>query len=304
MKRSISLYPQLTKKHAKFLKPDIENLRVYYCDGVEIFNLNAEGDREPGRELVTVRDDRGEWSAEEYGFECEGDLTLENVDLLFDSEGEGIVSEDAIIGVGVQWKSKSSNARGSQKVGELTSADNDASLHFENSFLTATLRNSVDLTFVLYLISPGENEQKIMPGTILGDLYTLTIVLEGQGSIFTVFEKNAPGEPLWSVECDWEDPEYSQFAECVRVTVNTGHNAWQIATDDDIKKELLKEIMASSMQIIISELEPYQYDGSGDYEPGSVSAAISYFVTRADISTDSNAGIAKSVRAYLDKAMK
>ena len=304
MKRSISLYPQLSKKHTKFLKPDIENLRIYYRKGEEIFDLNSEGEREPGREMISVRDDRGEWSAEEYGFECEGDLTLDNVDLLFDTEEEGIVSENAIIGVGLQWKSKSSNARGSQKVGELTGEDEDVSLHFDSTFLTATLRNSIDLTFVLYLISPGDSEQEILPGTILGDLFTLTIVLEGQGSIFTVFEKNAPGEPLWSVECDWEDPEYSQFAECVRVTVNTGHNAWQLATDDDVRKELLKEIMASSMQIIISELEPYQYDGSGDYEPGSVSAAIRYFVTRADINTDSNAGTAKSVRAYLDKAMK
>ena len=132
----------------------------------------------------------------------------------------------------------------------------------------------------------------------------MIVILEGINSVFTVFEKSAPGETLWTVSCDWDDPEYDPFSECVRVTINTAHPAWQLTSDEDVRKELLKEIMASSMQVVISELSAEQVDGSIEYAPGSVCDAISYIVGRADLDMQSNATIAQSIREYLDKSMK
>lgn len=302
MKRSIALFPQLTKKQEKEIQPSIESFQITYSQGQEKYDLKSDIEEEFGKGTVCVIDDLGKWTLENYGFSCHGTLCLRNVSVLFGENG--IVSSDANLGVGIQWKSKSSNARGSKNIGQLCNDDTDVRISFDISFTGASLRNSVELSFVLYLSKPGENENNIETGTIMGELKTLLLILEGSGSSFTVFEKNVPGDPLWSIECDWEDPEYSQFSECVRVTINTGHNAWQLASEDDIRKELLKEIMASSMQIIISELEPHEYDAEGDFEPGSVSEAVRYFITRADIRTESNSSIAKSVRAYLDKVMK
>ena len=302
MKRSITLYPHITKKHEKKLQACIKDLSVSYFDGNESIELNAEISSETNNMTVPVIDEFGKWTPEKHGLICRGIFCIHSVDILFGEDG--IVSEDATLGLGLQWKSKNSNARGSIKIGEIESADHDVELSFELSFENASIRNSVELSFILYLVLPGENEQNLAIGTVFGELQSLTFILEGTGSTFTVFEKNAPGEPLWSIECDWEEPEYSQFSESVRVTINTGHNAWQLAAEDEERKELLKEIMASCMQIIISDLEPYQYESSGDYEPGSVSAAISYFISRAEINTESNAAIAKTVRAYLDKTMK
>lgn len=302
MKRGISLFPCLSKKQEKNINPRIESILITYSDGQESFELRSDAEDDAGKETICIIDDLGRWTPEKYGFKCAGVLCLDNVGSLFGEDG--IVSQDAKLGVGIQWKSKSSNYRGAKDIGLLSSEDNNLVLDFDIAFEAASLRNSVELSFVIYLAEPGEKESSIATGTIMGEIKELLLILEGSGSTFTVFEKNVPGDPLWSIDCDWDDPEYSQFSECVRVTINIGHNAWQLASDDDVRRELLKEIMASSMQIIISELEPYQYETDGDFEPGSVSAAVRYFVSRADINTDSYASVAKSVRAYLDKVMK
>ncbi len=301
MKKSIVLYPQLTKQHLKELAPFIQSLEISYTDSCEENELNVEIE-DTGNPTVYVKDNLGKWSIDKYGLRCKGEIRIKNSGLLF--KKGGLVPTDAILGIGLQWKSKSSNARGSSRLKTINSSDSDVSISFDMSFKQACLRNNVELSFVLYLYKNGKAGLSVEPGTLMGELIRIQIILEGEGSLFTVFEKNVQGEPLWEIDYEWEDPEFSQFSECVRVTVNKGHPAWQTANDDEMRKELLKEIMASSMQIIISELESDQYDPSEEYEPGSVSSAISYFVSRASINTESSASIAKSIRCYLDKAMK
>lgn len=302
MKNSIALFPQLTKQQIKILQPRLDDFRVGYSDGQEEYELGDSVNLDNGRNVVPLVDDYGKWSPVDYGFICSGRIQVENCDILFGDDG--IVSDDAVLGIAILWKSKSSVTRGSKQIGEIRGENVTLEADFEIEFGKASVRNNVELTFVLYLKTPGARELSISAGTVFGELYTVTLILEGMGSTFTVYEKDIPGDPLWSIECDWDDPESSQFSESVRVIINTGHNAWQLATDDDVRKELLKEIMASSMQIVIGELDPSEYDPSSDYEVGSVSAAISYFVSRAGIDTESGTSIAKSVRSYLDKTMK
>lgn len=302
MGNNISLYPTLDKELLKKLECEISDFKAGYSNGQETFELLCKVEDSGKNSVVSVADESGRWALDKHNVEFSGQIRIKNISCLFGKKG--IVGDDAELGLGLTWKSKLSGTRGSRKIASINSDDDSLDIEFKKAFSASTLRGNIELGFQLYLINPGENEELLPPGIMFGEVNSVTVILEGIGSTFTVFEKSVPGEPLWNVECEWDDPEYSQFSECVKVIINTAHPAWVQATEDEIRKELLKEIMASSMQIIISELEPEQRNPDGEYEPGSVCDAIAYFITRADLNLDSNASIAKSIRAYLDKNMK
>ena len=302
MRNSISFYPTLNKALLKHLEPQVEKMTAKYSTRFGSFDLVCNTEDVGINRIISIIDDSGRWSLDEHNLELSGRLILRNTDVLFGLNG--LVEEDATLGVALVWKSRPSNIRGSNSIGTITKGCGDMTFDFSRAFEAARLRGHVNIAFELYVIKPGNNKTNLMQGISFGELDSFVVMLEGLGSTFTVFEKSEPGEPLWNVDCDWDDPEYSQFSECVKVTINVAHPAWVLASDEEIRKELLKEIMASSMQVVISELEQEQRDPYGEYEMGSVCDAISYLVKKANLDIESNATIAKSIRVYLDKNMR
>lgn len=301
MARNILFYPTLDKKLLESLNCRIDEFQASYIANQESSELRCEFEEESGAKYLSVIDDTGRWSPDSYNFSIEGVLQLHNVQSLF--ENEGVVPEGCTVGIGMVWKSKTSNVRGAETIGAFKKTHGELKFPFRKVFGRASLRGTVELSFQLFIKETG-NDCELPAGISLGDLFMVTIILEGINSTFTVFEKSAPGEPLWTVDCNWDDPGYDPFAECVRVTINTAHPAWSLTVDEDVRKELLKEIMASSMQIVISELSEEHLDLSEEYTPGSVCDAITYIIGRADLKMDSAGSLAKSIREYLDKSMK
>ena len=303
MARNIVFYPTLDKKQANSLDCQIRSLKAsYLANGTTAF-LRCSAEEDSGVKYISIIDDSGKWSPDKFNFKLEGTLTINNLHSLFGSNG--IIQENGLLGIGLIWKSKTSNQRGSKQVCIFdNSAKGEKNYSFELSFGEAMMRGAVEISFQLVVVKDGSADGRLLPGLMLGEIESVVIILEGINSVFTVFEKSAPGEALWTVSCDWDDPEYDPFSECVRVTINTAHPAWQLTSDEEVRKELLKEIMASSMQVIISELRAEQIDGTVEYSPGSVCDAIAYIAGRANLDMQSNATIARSIREYLDKSMK
>ena len=301
MSRSILFYPTINKKMLKSLNCQIEDFQSLYSRGSETYALKCNFEEEAGINYLSIVDDTGRWSPEQFNISFSGTLSLHKSEVLFGKNG--IVPEGAVIGIGMLWKSKSSNFRGAEKLGIVDSSSGELHFPFHKTFESASLRGTIELTFQLFVQDSGENDC-FPKGVSLGEVLAINIILEGINSTFTVFEKSAPGEPLWNVDCDWDDPGYDPFSESVRVTINTAHPAWALTVDEEVRKELLKEIMASSMQVVISELDDEHLDITEEYTPGSVCDAITYIISRADLKMESAATIAKSIRAYLDKSMK
>ncbi len=303
MSRNIIFYPTLRIEHIEKLDCKVESFSARYTNLGESIELQHNIEFEDGVEYISVVDDTGRWAPDKYNLIISGMLCVNNIDILF-GQG-GLVSEDTELGIGIAWGSKNSNIRGSKKIGNIAYDKGNRQFPFKIDFDEATLRGNLNISFQLFIVETGVPVDYMLPGLSLGELAVINVTLEGMGSTFTVFEKNAPGEPLWNVECNWEEPEYSSFSESVRVTINIAHQAWILAASDErVRKELLKEIMASSMQIVISELDLSQYDKMENYEPGSVCDAIFYLIDRASLQVDSYASLAKSIRQYLDKVMK
>jgi len=302
MGNSVILYSTLDKGWRKKLNCRIDELNARYTSGNETYELKCNEEEAGTGRFINIVDDSGQWSPNKHNIELFGSVIIENVDTLFGQKG--IVSHDAKLGIGMMWRSRTSGYRGSQQINTVCSDDGTICSNFNKAFSASSLRGSLELVFQLYVIDPGSGDNSLKAGMLLGELDSVNLVLEGIGSTFAVFEKSSPGEPLWEVECDWDDPEVSQFTDSVRVTINNAHPAWIACSEEDTRKELLKEIMASSMQIVLSELETEQFSDSSDYEPGSVCDAMAYLLSRAELDLESNATVAKSIRRYLDKSMK
>lgn len=300
MAQGISLFKTLTKEQISKIAPTINALDIVYSDAEDSYRLNWEMKTERGIDYYSVVDNAGNWTPEAHNTRMEGTIILQNTDMLFGEQG--LVSEDTILGIGLIWKSRSSSIRGAKKLGVLSKNDNDSEFSFVIDHPPKTIRGSFELSFNLFIEKEGDGGM-LKKGTVIGSFLESVFILEGMGSTFTVLEKAAPGEPLWWVSCSWDEPEYAAFSDAVRVTINTEHPAWILCTDEELKKELLKEIMASTMQIVISELDSNQLN-TEDYEPGSVIDAVQYIMGRANLDEESSATISYSIRKYLDKVMK
>ena len=301
MARNILFYRTLDRKMRDELGCSIDEFHAAYSVENEAFDLKCNVEEEQGIRYISIVDDTGKWSPDNYNLSLKGKISIKKADSLFGENG--VTPDGCTAGIGMVWKSKTSNYRGSMSLGEVDPGVEEQTFDFDLKFAEAAVRGTIELSFQIYLKS-SEGNIGLPVGVSLGDVYHAVIILEGIDSSFTVFEKNAPGEPLWTVTCDWDDPEYDSFSENVRVVINTAHPAWALTADEEVRKELLKEIMASSMQIVIAELRDENLDATEEYTPGSVCDAISYLKTRGKIDTESTSTIASSIRSYLDRSMK
>lgn len=302
MKNSIVLYPHLSKAQRTMMSCSLSYLRACYTDEGKECALKCDYESYEGSSNIGIVDDSGCWAPDKYDLTISGELSIDTPSCLFGKQR--LVSEDSSLGIGYLLKSKMSNQRRAGSIGVISNSDGERVMPFSMNIPRATMRGNFEITFVIYLKS-GLEEFGITPGAIMGELLSFNVVLEGMGSTFTVLEKSEVGAPLWTIECDdVDDPACTAFSDAVKVIINTAHPAWQLTADEKFRKELLKEIIASSMQIAISSLDPSQYDGNEDYEPGSVCDAVAYFVSRANLDIGSSAAMAQSIRKYLDKKMK
>ena len=301
MKNKIVFYPTVGKELLNKINCHIDGFSASYSTRHDTYELICNEDGDSFNRIISVVDDNGRWSLDEHNFELKGTICIDNIEPLF--ETNGVAADDAVLGIGLVYKSRTSSIRSAEPIGEIRSGDGKVKVDFNKAFGAAKLRGYLSLSFEIYIIDPGSASMQLNKGVSLGELYSVLLILEGLGSTFTVLEKSAPGEPLWDIACDWDDPEYSPFSESVKVTINNAHPAWLCAADEEMRKELLKEIMATSMQVVIAELDDSQKNPNGDYEPGSVCDAIAYFIGRAGLDMESNASIAKTIRTYLDKNM-
>ena len=146
---------------------------------------------------------------------------------------------------------------------------------------------------------------------ILGELEGKFVIrLDGVGSVFPVYEIHEPGQPLWYVKCDWDDPTYDLFSDCVAININTAHKNYKYLdkTKRTFDEQLLKEIMASALGVIITKLKEQEnyWDVTTigeDLQSGSVSEAINYFINTLEWDVSGPESLSLSIRKFFDQRM-
>jgi hypothetical protein len=261
--------------------------------------------------MVCIKDENGKWTQEDNNLCFRRKYCLRTFHSLFGEDG--IACKNARLGLAVQWTSHASCQRGVIRIGEFSSNDQIMEAEVEYRFMKAQLRGLVNLTTIVYLAEagtpePGEEHLVNIDGYILGELDSYIVKLDGRSSAFPIYEIPNPGQPLWYIECNWDDPTCDALSECVSIFLNTAHKnyAYIDRNQKTFDSQLLCEIMASAITLIIEKvrLDSGYWDQimrGEDLELGSVGQAVYYFKSALDWDMSDAEKISLCARKYFDK---
>lgn len=307
MSNDLKFYRELDEK--MFLKIGYETeplLFSYYKSNSEItIELDDSPELNFEDNTFLISDKYGKWTPDEYGLNIYIKFYLNNPSFLFGPKG--IVQYDAVIGLAVNWYSKSSNQRGVEKLGSLRKSNHGRyTATHKLEFNKKQLTGDVTLELMMFLEEPSVAESPEFAsktGTILGWLDSKKIIIDGQSSEFPITEVNAPEYPLWFVTFDYTDPMSDSFSEeNVCINLNTAHKNFNLISGkkEQADNPMLTEIISGALQVIVQKVLEGQesediMNGRG-YEEGSIGEAVHYFLTTFNWDTSSPEKLAKSIR--------
>ena len=247
-----------------------------------------------------------DWNHDDYELRLVRSIKLSNLETLFGCSG--IACSTASIGIAILWTSSDSRQRGVIQVGEFTKKDDDKEFDIEYVFEKGTLRGSIFLKTIFFIKSVGRplsNETFLANtyGCILGELDTIEVILDGNGSVFPIMNEENGSGPLWRIICDWIDPTEDKFDDCVRIMLNTQHKFYRLIEEEN-GNTLLIEIIANAMTILISKLQNSSFwnnavSGTG-FSAGSICDAVNYFVNTLEWDPSTPEKLSETIRTSLE----
>ena len=308
--KNLSLFPGINKRKAECIF-SIDAPTFFYERNGEKCPLII---REESNSFE-LRDDDGIWNADEYNLginlkiRCESGNKLYGIDP-YDIENLSCACDDAIIGLALAWSSQESKQRSTIPVGIIENISECRELSITHKFDKAALRGNVSFSLILYIKKEGipKEDESIFAnkqGYILGEIYSFNIVLDGRGSYFTIAEVNRPGESLWSIEYDIDDPSSDLFSDSVSINLNKAHSNYKFIdrSSDDFNLQLFIEIVSSSMITVIETVrsQDESFDCLNSPEEGSVAQALLYFRDVLEWDFSSPITLSYSVRNFFNK---
>lgn len=312
MASNISLFPMIDDDMLKKIRFQCDPYRFYYLRDELEYGLSSEP-IDGSNSVFKLEDPEGIWAPDDYNLGLKRRYTLRTYQCLFGKNG--VACSNAVLGIAVVWTSADSKQRGVIQVGEITNSAMDVEFKLNHEFNEAQLRGEVEFTTIIYIKNAGTpllNEEHLANeyGCVLGELDKFTIALDGNGSIFPMYEVNEPSQPLWYVKCDWDDPTYESFGECVSIYINKAHRNYKYLdkTKKTFDEQLLKEIMASALMLVITKLKQdvnyWDVTVNGDnLKKGSVSQAVYYFISTLEWDVSSLETLSLSIRKFLDQRL-
>lgn len=311
MTRDVMLYPTLNEELIKRVRFQKSPFYFYYCDdSEEEHELNAEAS-DIMSSVYAIKDENGVWTQDDYALCFRRSYTLRTFQCLFGPDG--IACEDAELGLAIIWSSADSKQRGVVRTGTFNCQSDIFEITAEKEFEKAQLRGEVTFTTVLYLAIPGkpkEYEQHLAntTGYILGELEKFVIQLDGRGSVFPIFEVSEPGQPLWYVRCDWDDPTTDSFEDTVSINLNAAHKNYRYIdrTQKSFNSQLLIEVMSAAICVIVESARCQsafweQIVSNDSLETGSVGQAIYYFKDTLEWDLSSPNAVSLSARKFFEQ---
>ena len=313
MANDFMLFPSLTEEYLKRIRFQSKTTEFYYTNkDDEEYELTEEL-VDQSTSVYKLRDTLGVWTQDDYNFGFRKKYLLRTFQCLFGPEG--VACRNAKLGLAVVWTSLDSKQRGVFEVGQFGADDMQMQDEADILFQKAQLRGAVNFSTILYIASagiPDDDERHLAntPGYVLGEFEHFTVQLDGNGSVFPVYEVREEGQPLWYVKCDWIDPLSDPFKETVSININTAHKNYRFLDRNQktYDNQLLIEVMSSALSIIIEKLRTdeaaWEDITSGDnLEHGSVGEVIYYFKTTHNWDLSSPESVSLSIRKFFDQRM-
>lgn len=310
MSTVFSLFPTLNGNMKSRIRFQPEEYKFFYTNNHQETGL----EHEPVEGMLSTfkMTDSLNWNADDFNWGFSRKYVIKTYNFLFGSEG--IAPQGAVLGLAAIWTSSESRQRGVIDIGELRYSEEDRlELSAYKVFLKAQLRGMVDISTVIYVKSPadsiGDKESHLAnrAGIVLGELDKISIIMDGDGSVFPIYEFEDTSQPLWYVNCEWEDPTYEKFSDSVSIYINRKHKNYKYVDKKSkyFDEQLIKEIISSSIMIIIQKVKDSGYwiqtENGENLEIGSVSQALYYFINTLKWDTTTTESLSVSMRRYMDE---
>ncbi len=262
------------------------------------------------KKIFQLVDDDYEWNPKEQSLFLTLKIKMNNVSSLFGKSGS--CYKDATLGVGLVWKPEKSRIKRCKKLFEIDSSNNSIDCIVKDIELP-NISSNVDFNIVIYISKPGSvdgnpffaNEE----GMILYSELLWTIIMEGNGSIFPVYEIEDEGGPIWSYYCDVIDITDEPFdREHIEIRINTKHPSYSMVhpKSPTYSQAYVNEILSSALAVIILDLRSKQennlIDLSEECERGSILEALKYFSDKLGFKINDNYNsLLNSIKTFFDK---
>ena len=286
-----------------------KNLKAFYVKDENTDSLSVKSTSES---TFRVTDPEHNWNIESDGLIFQLNFSLNSLSILFGAEG--IVPDDALLGIGVICTSTFSDRLDAFQIKTFDHNVKNLEVTETVSLPKGNYNGNLIFKIVLYLSSckypvSGFPHQS---GTILGQLDTFIIDIYKENLLFPVFEADYPEQPLWWVNCQWVDIEYDLFIkENISIIINKSskdYNKIQKEGSAEYNPGYLAEIMASAIQLIIEKIRSSPKDweklmSEQDYAPGTIVNIIQYMRSTFEWDFTSPEKLAKDLRTFTYKAL-
>jgi len=319
MSATIRMYPVLKNDAAQVVGFAAEVPELYYPD-------------ENGRCKMELRDNEGNglyynavisdpqcaWEPENHELYLRQVFSLQNAKKWFGPKG--IVARNAVIGFALHWSSTGSEQQGTVQAGEIKRTSEEIQSEGVLSFGKGFLKGSIVVELLVYLKKAGvpkENERHLCnsTGTVLGRLMHYELYVDGNGSTFPIVIENNPDKPLWTVNYNPDDMMTDPFDyEHVAIVLNSAHRDYPMINQEspDYNISFFSEVLSDALVVMTEILRNSAKEQgvwedilSGDnYDPGSVAAAMNYFITKLGWNTYDLQSLSESVHVFIDKNLK
>lgn len=304
----ISLYKKLDEELAEMVDIDIYHPNINYLDKNEkkeiILSEELDG-------ILAINSFDSMWSPNENNLNISQMFKFSNPNFLYGEDG--ITMNGNEIGIGAHVHSRNSNFQKTLHIMSIPNQTKNFEVLFTHNFNVGSLRGSIVIDFFLYLksISHYNNKQANKVGMVLseGNIHSLEIIVDGDGSAFPMTEFKDKNGPLWKLEKNWIEPNIDMFdVDNVSLSMNVLHPLFEQvkASKTRASKALMDDIIINAMSMIIQQvlfIENYSIDSEDEYIQGSILQAVKYWVSTFEVDTTTIFSISNSLRTYWNNQM-
>lgn len=309
MKNTISLFPILNQSRKSLIDYNKIVKATYSNHSNTHITLDSKLDTQMNQYQI-IDTENGLWSHSSNDLSFNINVKMSHLDTLFGENG--IAPSNAKIGVALMWKSQTSLHRGIEKIYNFDRFSSKCDINYEWKIKKSTLRSLVDVEISLYIhsgSSPIDSEKFLahIPGTVIGTIDEFKLVFDGNGSLFPVVEYANKKDPLWKVECGWDNPNEDLFIQDnFAIYLNTIHADYELLnvkfgiTNSPFYKEIICSALTVFMQTIIerNELDAILSLNTQTVNEGTIALVVYHFVNNLNFDTSSNSDLANSIRTH------
>lgn len=294
------------------------SFEVSYKRGDYLCKMNHEKVNELNEKIFIVTCPNDDWKPNLDNFIVNGRISIKNPNRLF--KENKIVEDDAVIGVAIRAYSKDSKINITNPIGELRKSNEElenssVSIGYDVYFKKSELSEKVYLEVFLYLKQKSSKNTIFASeiGSILGEIYSFELIIEGNGSLFPIKLFSDKTKPLWTMDVSYDDLDDELSSRNICLKLNNLHKDFKIIGSNDINKEnvyLWKEILASFFENLFISLDSSELTricDTNDTVDGSVgkflqSLAQMFCISKYDIENN-RPGLSEKIRLSLDNLL-